>query len=115
MPVRQPEQPLGVLARRVHVDDRDRRGARRRRPPCPPCVPEHARLGPGELLEILELVLSRLAAEAAEAMLDVGRIARLRHLAVAYHADSGLLLPRDDIGGGALDRLVERALVDRLA
>src|SRR5690606_6407349 len=108
-------EALGVLARGVHVDDLDRRGARRRLAPRAAGVAEHPRLGAGELLEVLELVLSGLAAEARQAVLDVSRVARLRHLAVTDHADPGLLLPVDHVSRRPLDRLVERALVDRLA
>src|SRR5690606_15333380 len=47
--------------------------------------------------------------------LDVSRIARLRHLAVADHRDARPLLPVDHGSRRPLDRLVERRLVHRLA
>src|SRR4029079_16827369 len=93
VPVREPDQPLGVLARGFHVDDLDRRGARGRLAARAAGVADHPRLAAGKLLEVLELVLPGLAAEAREAVLDVSRVARLGHLAMPDHADSGAPLP----------------------
>src|SRR5690606_13502539 len=115
VPARQALEALGVLARGVHVDDLDRRSARRRLAACTAGVAEYPRLGAGELLEVGKLVLPGLAAEARQPVLDVGRVAGLRHLAIADDADPGPFLALDHVSRRTLDRLVECALVDRLA
>ena len=66
VPAGEPLEPLGILARGVHVDHFDRRGAGGRAAPRAAGVAEHPRLGAGKLLEVLELVLPGLAAEAAD-------------------------------------------------
>ena len=78
-----------------------------------PCLPNTCALAPGKVFEILELVLSGLAAEPRKAVLDIGGVAGFRHLAVNHDRDSGLNLPGNDIGGGLLDRSIEIRFVHR--
>jgi len=56
-----------------------------------------------------------LAAEAREAVLDVGGIARLAHLAVAHHVDARRPLPFHDLPHGTVSARLQACLVYRLA
>ena len=56
-----------------------------------------------------------LAAEPVEPVLDVGGVARLRHLAVIDDVDPGLRLLRDDLGDRSGDARAERGGIDRHA
>ncbi len=81
-----------VGARGLRVAHADRRVARRRLAPRASGIAEHALR---ELRKVGEvLVDERVAgpAEAAQPVLDVGRVARLAHLAVVDHIDAGLRL-----------------------
>src|SRR3569623_1472714 len=115
VPAGEPLQPFGIDPRRYHVLDGDLGRARGRRAPRAAGVAVHFGFGPGEFLEILELVAARLAVDPGQAMFDVCRIARLRHLAVADYRDARIDLAAEHIRGRIVDRLVEFALIDRLA
>jgi hypothetical protein len=108
-------QPHGVAARRLHVLDADRPGAGRRPAPRPAGVAEHLRLGAGKVLEVLEGVAGTGAAEAVQPVLDVGRVARLRHFAVVGDVDPRRGLALDHQLGGGVDRRLERGTVYRHA
>ncbi len=97
LPFRQPLQPLGIDPRRFHVVHRDLGRAGGRGTPGAARVAEHLRLGAGEILQVLELVLPASPPKPDQAVLDIGRVARLRHLAVADHGDPGLHLARDHL------------------
>ncbi len=86
-------QVVDVGLGRLRVAHADRRVARRRLPARAPGVAEHALREIGEAGEVLVDERVAGAAEAGEAILDVGRVARLAHLAVVNHVDTrrGLL------------------------
>ena len=108
-------QVVDVGLRRLRVAHADRRVARRRLPARAPGVAEHALGEVGEADEILVDERVAGAAEAGEAILDVGRVARLAHLAVVddVHARLGLLA--DDLLDGGRDATRQRSRVDRHA
>ena len=108
-------QVVDVVLRALSVAHADRRIARRGFPARAARVAEHAL---GEVRKFDEVLVDEgvaRTAESAEAVLDVGGVARLRHLAVVddVHARSGLLL-HDFLHRGA-DARAERSEIDRHA
>ena len=69
----------------------------------------------GRKREVLGRLARRMAAEAREALYDVGRIADLAHLAVADDRDPGLDLPLHRLVDSLLHHAVELGLVICLA
>jgi len=55
------------------------------------------------------------AAEAVQAVLDVGRVARLAHLAVVHDRDADLHLLLDDLADGGADTRAQGSRIDRHA
>jgi hypothetical protein len=106
-------EALGVDLRGPRVAHADRAVAGRRPAPGPSGVAEDALRQLGEVHQVLVLERLARAAEPGQAVLHVGRVARLAELAVVDHVDAGLgLLPHhlrhtgaDARGeGGAVDR-----------
>ena len=76
-------------------------------------IAEHAPRQFGEIDEILVGERMALAAKARKPVLDVGRVARLRDLAVIDDIDPGRGLLLDDFGDGSPDARGERRGIDR--
>ena len=73
---------------------------------------------PGQRREVDEVLVDEAVAGAAEArqpVLDVGGVARLRHLAVVDDVDAGLDLLADDLGHRRADRARRAPRLDRHA
>src|SRR5436190_1461927 len=78
-------------------------------------IAEHALLQLGKIREILVDEGVAGAAEAREAILDVGRVARLRQFAVIDDVDPGLRLLLHDVGDRPPHAHRERLRIDRYA
>ena len=104
-----------VRHRRVPVAHADRPVAGRRLAPRAAGIAEHAPLEPRELGEVLVDERVAGAAEAREPVLDVGGVARLRHLAVVDEVDAGLDLLPHDLGHRLAHALAECGRLDRHA
>ena len=93
---------------RARVAHADRRVAGRRLAPRAAGIAEHPLREVGEVGEVLIDEGVAGAAEAVEPVLDVGGVARLRHLAVIDDVDPGIGLAPDDAGDRLGDPRAER-------
>ena len=108
-------QMCDIGLRRLGVGDRDRAGAGRCLAARPAGIAKDALRQPRKLREILIDKGVARTAKPAEAVLDIGRIARLRHLAVIDEVDAGMRLFPDDLRNRVADARLERRAVDRHA
>ena len=91
----------------------DRRVARRRLAAGTARIAENALFQPREIGQVLIDEGIAGTAEALEPILDVGRIARLRHLAIIDQVDACIGLFFDDLGDGRLHPRRQGVRVDR--
>ena len=106
-------QVVDVRLRSGGIADADRRVARRRLPPRASRVAEHTLREVGKSDEILVDERIAGAAETAQSILDVGRIARLAHFAVVDDVDTRVGLLPHDFFDRQRDTLRERGGVDQ--
>ena len=78
-------------------------------------VPRHARLGAGEVLQILKDIAPALAAKAVQPVLDIGRITRLGLLPVIDDVEARRDLPLHHVDHRLPDPRIELRLLDGLA
>jgi hypothetical protein len=105
-------QVLRIRFRGLRIRNLDRTVARRRLAARAPGIAEDLTLEHREVREVLVLEGIALAAETAQAILDVGRVARLAQLAVVDDVDTRRDLLADDVGHRRLDARVQRRAVD---
>ncbi len=105
-------QIVGVAPGRLRIADTDRPVAGRRATTRAAGITEHPRGHLGKLDEIAVLQRMALATEPVEAILDVGGVARLAHLAVVDEIDAGAHLLAHDLGHRRPDARVERGGID---
>ena len=91
----------------------DRRVAARHLPAGAPAIAVHLLMQPGIVHQVGIRRRLALAAEAVQAVLDVGRVARLRHLAVVDDVDAGGGRLADDVGHGVANARGERVAARR--
>jgi len=106
---------VSVDPRRLFIAHRDRRVAGRRLAPRAAGIAEYAALQAREIGEVLIDEGVAAAAETVEPVLDVGRVARLRHFAVVDQIDAGLGLFAYHLGDRIADARRERGRIDRHA
>ena len=108
-------QVLDVASHCVRVGDRDRSVAGGRLSARSAGIAEHALRHVGEIDQIgVNERISR-PAEPRQTVLDIGRVARLRHLPVVDDVDAGLALLVHDSSDGSADERVQGVKVNRLA
>jgi hypothetical protein len=99
---------------RLCIVDRDRSVACGCLPPGSPWIAKDAFRQGGEVRQVLIDERVAGAAESGKPILDVGGIARLRHLAVIDDVDAGFPLPGDDCGHRFANMTRQFGAVDRL-
>jgi hypothetical protein len=108
-------QIIHVGNRGLRVTHRDRRVAGRRLATRTARIAEHLL---AQLREVVEVLIDEGvagAAEARKAVLHIGRVARLRELAVVDQIDAGVGLLLDDLGDGRTNAHTQRGRIDRHA
>ena len=108
-------QVVDVVARGLRIAHADRSVAGRRLAPRAAGIAEHALRELRKLGEVLVDEGVAGAAEAVEPVLDVGRVARLRHFAVVDQVDAGLGLLADHLCDRRAHARGQRRAIDRHA